>query len=189
MRRLGQFVGALLAIIVLGGVPYAAYLLLKAGAAAVYSLDSGSTAAVVTAAVAGFISVVTVVLSKRYEANQAALAEIRAKKVPVYERLLNFMFRVIMGGKTGKVVPPEEMEAFFADFTQQFMIWASTDVLKAWGKFRVFSASEGDATEAMFLIEDVVREIRKDLGHRDRGLGRGDVLSLFINDIHKFLKK
>jgi hypothetical protein len=39
----------------------------------------------------------------------------------------------------------------------------------------------------MFSYENVLREIRKDLGHKNKNLGKGKLLSLFINDISKYV--
>ena len=39
----------------------------------------------------------------------------------------------------------------------------------------------------MFAMEEVYRAIRKDLGHDDNRLKKGDILGLFVNDIDKYL--
>jgi hypothetical protein len=41
--------------------------------------------------------------------------------------------------------------------------------------------------ESMFIVEDVLLEMRKDLGHPNRGFNKGDILRLFVNDIDKYL--
>lgn len=41
---------------------------------------------------------------------------------------------------------------------------------------------------SLLLFEDIIYEIRKDVGLRKK-LGKGDVLSIFINDIEKIIKK
>lgn len=41
---------------------------------------------------------------------------------------------------------------------------------------------------SLLLLEDIIYEIRKDVGQRKR-LGKGDVLSIFINDIENIIKK
>lgn len=40
----------------------------------------------------------------------------------------------------------------------------------------------------LLLLEDIIYKIRKDVGQRKR-LGKGDALSIFINDIEKIIKK
>ena len=42
-------------------------------------------------------------------------------------------------------------------------------------------------SKLMFGVEDLFRAIRKDLGHGDLLLQRGDILRLYINDVDTFL--
>lgn len=41
---------------------------------------------------------------------------------------------------------------------------------------------------SLLLLDDIIYEIREDVGQRKR-LGKGDMLSIFINDIEKTMKK
>ena len=40
----------------------------------------------------------------------------------------------------------------------------------------------------LFEMESLLLAIRKDLGHSNRGTGRGAILGLFINDIDDYIK-
>jgi hypothetical protein len=46
--------------------------------------------------------------------------------------------------------------------------------------------SEG-SPEVMLAFERLLYSIRRDLGHANKGLGRGDLLRTFINDVDEFL--
>lgn len=48
--------------------------------------------------------------------------------------------------------------------------------------------SEGNV-ESMFQLEELLKEIRKDLGHTNRGLQKGDILRLVVNDIDDYIGK
>ena len=39
----------------------------------------------------------------------------------------------------------------------------------------------------MFIYEDLIRAVRKDLGHKNKDLTKGKLLSLFINDIANYV--
>jgi hypothetical protein len=39
----------------------------------------------------------------------------------------------------------------------------------------------------LFAFEQMLFEIRRDLGHENNGLGAGDLLRLFINDVDDYL--
>lgn len=176
MRRAGNLAGALLALVIALGIPYALYLLVNSAANTLATLDADSSSAVVTAAVAGFVSVVTLVLGKRYEASQAMVVEIRAKKIPVYEDLLRFMFQVFNRDKLG--TSQSDLDAQFTAVAQRFIVWASSDVLKAWSDFRRLAHSDRD--KSLLALEAVLLAIRKDLGHRDGKLEPGDILAAWI---------
>jgi len=132
------------------------------------------------------------VLGKAYEGRAIVRKEHREKKIPVYEDLIKFMFRILMGTKTGNTPTEKEMLDFMSDFTQSIMVWGSDDVLAAWVKWRrtAVNAEELKANpmKLMLLYEDLILTIRSDLGHKNRSLRTGDVLALFVNDIDQQLK-
>ena len=174
-----------------GGALWGLYLLASQTIAAFSTLDAKYGAALVAAAGTVIVSVISVVIS-RYLENRANIRKsMREKKVPVYEDLLKFMFKILMGTKTGKQVSEKEMLDFMMDFTQKIMVWGSDSVLNAWADFRDASTEGGDATEtgAKLLIayENLIREIRKDLGHKNKGLVQGRLLSLFVTDYKNYI--
>ena len=78
---------------------------------------------------------------------------------------------------------------FLQDFTQELIVWGSDPVLKAFGTFReaLISYKGGEPPiEGLFLFEQYMLEIRRDLGHKNKNLSSGDILALFINDIRKY---
>ncbi len=158
---------------------------------AFYGLDAKYGAALVAAAGTVIVSVFSVVVSRYLEARATIRKELREKKIPVYEDLISFMFKILMASKTGKEVSEKEMIQFMSDFTQRSMVWAADDVLNAWIKFRGASIDEAamkaNPFELMFIYEDLIRAIRKDLGHKNKDLTKGKLLSLFVNDIANYV--
>lgn len=61
------------------------------------------------------------------------------------------------------------------------------DVIATWVKFRKYVLNEDFKYQGLFLIENVLFAIRSDVGHSNKGLKKGDLLTLFINDIDKAL--
>ena len=77
-------------------------------------------------------------------------------------------------------------------FTQKLILWGSADILSHWNAFRLVGAVLADAQpegspEIMFAFEQVLYAIRRDLGHSNKGLGPGDLLRSFINDVDVIL--
>ena len=152
-------------------------------------LDPKYGAALIAAAGTIVVSVMSVVVSRYLETRTSIRKEHREKKIPVYEDLIQFMFKVMMGVKTDNAPDEQEVLEFMSTFTQRAMVWASDDVLNAWIRFRGASMDEQQANPIalMFVYEDLILAIRKDLGHKNKDLTRGKVLSLFVTDIADFL--
>lgn len=84
---------------------------------------------------------------------------------------------------------PSESEtvSFLTQMTPRMMAHASNDVVKRWGKIRVGPAdSVVPGIPLMFAWEDLMKVMRKDLGHSSFGLQRRGLLRLFVNDIDSF---
>ena len=179
-----------LSLLLLAGAGYSILIAIRGALRVLVALNSSIAVAVIAAAATVFVSVLSIVLGKAYEARSAAERENREKKIPVYEDLIKFMFRILTGTKTGTMPSEQEMLEFMSSFNQRIMVWGADEVLAAWVKFRKFSVDENlmkaEPMRLMFLYEDLIRAIRQDLGHKNRGLGRGDILALFVNDIEKY---
>ncbi|WP_144993831.1 hypothetical protein [Polystyrenella longa] len=169
------------------------YALYKLGSEAIaaFSDTDASFAPTLTAAATIVVSVISVVVARHLENKANIRKEIREKKVPVYEDLICFMFKVLMAPKTGKKIPEAEIITFMSDFHQRSIVWASDEVLNAWIRFRGASAGDNNKEDSssMFAYEELLRTIRADLGHKNENLEKGKLLSLFVNDIAKYLDK
>ncbi len=135
-----------------------------------------------------FVSLATVLISKRLEQNAIIKNQHREKKIPIYEELLEFLFRVARASKDkdNKNMPTEEeCNDFMFKFTQTLIIWGSDDVILAFAKFR--DPSLGQQNDILFVVENIWCAIRKDIGHSNKGISRGMLLRLIISDIDKFL--
>jgi hypothetical protein len=191
--RIRQGLSIAFGLLLLAGGGYSIIIAIRGTLRVLGALNSSIAVAVIAAAATVFVSVLSIVLGKAYEARSVAERQNREKKIPVYEDLIKFMFRVLMGTKTGTMPTEEEMLEFMSSFNQRIMVWGADEVLAAWVTFRKFSLDEGlmkaEPMRLMFLYEDLIRAIRQDLGHKNRGLTRGDILALFVNDIGKYVGK
>jgi hypothetical protein len=157
----------------------------------IISMDSEIAVAIIAASVTALVSIVTIIISKIFEARTRVQIDNRIKKVPIYEKLINFMSRVLLGSKINKAPSESEILTFMMDFTQEIMVWGSDDVISSWVKFRRIVLNEAqiknEPLKSMFIYEELVKSIRKDLGHKNKGIEKGDILALFVNDIDKYL--
>lgn len=158
------------------------------------NIDSDIAIAIITGAITLLVTALSIVIGKAYEIRATIIKSNREKKIPIYEELIQFMFnKIFMGVKTKSMPSEEEIIKFMADFTQKSMVWGSNDVLAAWIKCRRAAINEEEVKQnpANFMLnyENLIREIRKDLGLKNKNLKEGDILSLFVTDIDKYLKK
>ena len=49
----------------------------------------------------------------------------------------------------------------------------------------IASETSKEPLNVMIPLEDLMLEIRKDLGHNNKNINRGEILSLFINDVYQ----
>ena len=68
---------------------------------------------------------------------------------------------------------------FFVSFTRDLIVWGSPGVIKAYENFRRGSSS---SSVVLFLVDDILREIRRDLGNSNWGIKKGDLIKLFSKD-------
>jgi hypothetical protein len=158
----------------------------------VRSLDSEVAAAVITASATVVVSVVVVVLGRYYEKKRELEAQARDRKIPLYEKFIDFWFRVLYAEKLGEAQPSEqELLRAMVDFTRGSTVWASDSVIRKWRDARLQYVALGSQAQdqsnasiaALFGFEEMLLEMRKDTGHPRTRLARGDLLGLFIDDI------
>jgi hypothetical protein len=146
---------------------------------------------VATAIIAGFVavmvSIVSVLLSKYFDRKREIEQAQRAKKAEIYEELLKFVFSHALRSALPHQVPTEaEGIDFFNRFTQRVIVWGSDDVLRQFAKWK-FSMNDAEPNALVFEMEKLFFAIRKDMGHKNAGLRRGDILRIFTPDIEQHL--
>jgi hypothetical protein len=186
--RVSQLIQVVFALVTLVGLAWLGYTMLIRIVSAVLNLQSDLAIAIIAASASVIVSVISLLISKYMEQRQIIIQEIRTKKVPVYERLISMLFKILFADKIGEEKPSEqETIKFFAEFTEQLIVWGADEVVRAFQKFRAAPLTGVDPMEQLFLYEDLLLKIRKDLGHANSRLGRGTLLGLFVNDIHKYV--
>ena len=149
-------------------------------------VDPTVSAALVAAMATVLVSVLGVVLARYLERRQQIEVEIRQRKIPMYQEMVEGLLSAVLNTKDDGNTT--ELEALFKSLTPQLVTWASDDVIKAWNRFkRRSSEADSDPIGVMFEFEEVLKAVRVDLGHKSGDLAKGDLLGLFVNDIHEHL--
>ena len=185
-HRMKTLLLGLISLAVLAGLVWGLYTVL----AHLMTLNPNVSASIIAACATVLVATLSVLLSKHFEIQKLVFKEHRDKKIPIYEDLVRFFFRVMFKSKKGKPLSQSEMASFFQDFVQKATVWGSDDVLKAFGDFKRHAPeiqAGADPTKILFLSEKLLFAIRRDLGHKNKNLKQGDLLSLFVTDIDQHL--
>jgi len=175
-----------LLLLVLGLISAAIY----GAAVALDHLRTGVAAGVLTASATVLISVITLVASQRADRRKTIEQSVRERKVPLYDELIGFWIGTLfMADELTADEMEERWKKFNRETTHTLILWMSEPVIAAYNRMRGISIRnlEAGRTEGspdlVFAFEDLLLAVRKDLGHSNAGIGRGDLLRLWINDV------
>lgn len=148
-------------------------------------------AVVIVALITGTVSIVGVVMSSvvakfiEYRKNrQDYLAQKR--EIP-YGEFVDMIYKVQGTIKDKNSYTQEEMIADISKFSKQLTLWGSHRVVNKWVKFRENGTDPESAKKNLLLMEDIMNEMRYDLGLRR--VKQGKLLAFFINDMKKTMKE
>lgn len=150
--------------------------------AALSSLD----AAIVVALITGCVSIVCVVLgaiaNNRMTYLQKQNEYLRDHREKAYSKLISIFTKVQKGLKTSEEYSEAELLDDMYAFHESLMLWGSSKAIKMWAEWRNAASKSPSPQELLLAQEAIIIQLRKDMGQK-RGLQKGDILKLFINDV------
>lgn len=157
---------------------------LSAFFASLSSLDSAIIVALITGAVSALSilgnTVVNAVMKKR--------EYLRVHREDPYMRLISLVYDFQAAASKGESLADDELAEILTQFNKELTLWGSSKAIRAWGNWRKeSSAGSGGPFQTLFEMERVMVQLRKDMGMR-RGIRKGDLLRLMVNDIDSVLK-
>ena len=160
--------------------------------------SSNVDAVIIVTLITGTVSIVGVVLSsiiaKILEYRQNTKRYLYEKREEPYADFIEMVYKLQQKSKNKEEYSDEEMTKDITRFSKKLTLWGSRRVIQKWLKFRetsqaVAGGSSSNPSENLFVLEDIIFEIRKDMGQGKGGLKRGDLLAFFINDIRNYVTK
>lgn len=128
--------------------------------------------------------VISSIVSKIIEYRQNTKRYLYEKKEEPYSEFIEMVYKIQENAKETKEYTEKEMIDDILSFSKKLTLWGSNKVIRKWLAFRKKSQDEDiNPTDNLFILEDIIFEIRKDMGQKKRGLKRGDILAFFVNDI------
>ncbi|MAO50307.1 MAG: hypothetical protein CML16_05450 [Pusillimonas sp.] len=190
MKNLSNILIWIFSLVILGGFGYFTY---KVVELTVLNLDKININ-IIIAIIGGTITISSFFITRYLEKKKIIELEIRNKKIPIYEEFFEFYFLIILGKKEGKTMPQKDMVKFFREFNTKAIVWFPESSLLSylkWKKELIEFSNNSENSERLkniFLVqEELMKQLRKDIGHEDKNLKPGDLSSLFINDIDKYI--
>lgn len=148
-------------------------------------------AVVIVALITGAVSIIGVVLSsvvsKILEYKQKRREYLCQKREEPYSEFIEVVYKIQQKEKGIIKYSDDEMIADLYKFNRKLTLWGSDRVIKKWVEFREKSSSGTSNQEILLIVEKILYEMRKDMGLRK--LGKGMLLSFFVNDIKDYIKK
>ena len=133
-------------------------------------------------------SIISIAIKASEHRNKVKI-ELRAKMEQPYSEFVNLIFDLMIATKTDKPMSDKEIMERIIRFSKQVTLYGSNKVVKRWAKYRI---SLGKLTlttaESLTQLEDILFAIREDLGMKKRGMKKGNLLSLFINDAEEIIQ-
>lgn len=189
MKKASEFISGVIGLFVIIGIGYFLYRIIVLLALNFNKININ----IFVAIIGGTITITSFFITRYLEKRKNIEIEIRNKKIPIYEEFFEFYFKVVFNNKNEESMSNGEMINFFRSFNQKAIIWFPDNILKSyvnWKKNLIYFSENNNNENLRKLIieqEDLMHQFRKDIGHSNKNLFRGDISSLYINDIDKFL--
>jgi hypothetical protein len=167
MNQILNILGFLLSLLLLAGLVWAAYIGLMFLVAQFELIGRSEMPVLIIASVVFIAGVMIIASAIRYYARSND-KQIHPEKAVLYTNIINAM------GEAG------DLGADFMDQSNQWIphlqLWAGDEVLAAFYRLRNHLDKDGtDENEMEKLAVRLILEIRKDLGHRNRGISQKDL--------------
>lgn len=153
---------------------------------------SNMDAVVIVALITGSVSILGVVISsivsKIIEYRQNIKRYLYEKKEEPYSEFIEMVYKLQNSVRENKEYSEKEILDDIFSFSKKLTLWGSSKVIRKWLAFRKISQEQNDnPTDNLFMLEEIIFEIRKDMGQKKNGLKQGDILAFFVNDIKNYL--
>lgn len=155
---------------------------------------SNMDAVVIVALITGSVSILGVVISsivsKIIEYRQNIKRYLYEKKEEPYSEFIELVYKIQENVKKNKEYNDKEMLDDIFSFSKKLTLWGSSKVIRKWLAFREISQEQNNnPTDNLFILEEIIFEIRKDMGQKKSRLKQGDILAFFVNDIKDYIPK
>lgn len=149
-------------------------------------LDAVLIVALITATVSLISVIISSIVSKIIDYRKTRQEYLAKKREEPYGEFVDMIYKIQQNAKKPDSYTQEQMIEDLLKFSKQITLWGSPRVVKKWLKFRLNGANPDAGKENLFVMEQIMNEMRRDLGLKKTK--KGNLLGFFINDIKDALK-
>ncbi len=106
-----------------------------------------------------------------------------SEKKNVYMKFIDMLIKVLKGQKEETPVEQEDLVEAMYNFRGEMIIWGGADTINAFDKY-IKNAELDDTTgecDPLLVVDDLLRAMRKELGHNDDSLKRGRIVGMLLD--------
>lgn len=135
----------------------------------------------IKAGLIGLFGVLTVAIFTHYQTKKREIdARHFAEEREGYRHIIDLIFDSVMAVKQDKPIEEGDMLQKMIPFKKALIVWGRSEIISAWNNFEIQSATNPTPSEMIAEMENVLRALRKDLGHNDTQLRMGSLSALIL---------
>ncbi len=148
-------------------------------------------AVIIVALITGLVSITGVIISsivaKIVDYRKSRKEYLTQKREKPYGEFVEMIYKIQKNAKSPGSYSEKQMLEDLSKFSKQITLWGSSKVINKWIQFRENGSDPEKAKNNLFLMEEIMNNMRKDLGLRK--VKKGNLLGFFVNDIKSAMKK
>lgn len=186
--RAKSFLSAMVGLVVVILLGSFAYWLITTFLAYLSAIPKEIGAALIAGTATVFVATLTVVVGKYFERKRELDSLHREKKTEIYDEFLKGFFdHYFSGAEESPTQSPEDLVRFFREFTRKLLLWSGPEPIAAFVRWKDHLAKGVPDAQSLFLTEQFILAIRKDLRHNNEGIPKGFFAKLFLREGSLFL--
>lgn len=148
-------------------------------------------AVIIVALITGLVSITGVIISsivaKIVDYRKSRKEYLTQKREKPYGEFVEMIYKIQKNAKSPGSYSEKQMLEDLSKFSKQITLWGSSKVINKWIQFRENGSDPEKAKNNLFLMEEIMNNMRKNLGLRK--VKKGNLLGFFVNDIKSAMKK
>ena len=188
MNRLVNIFRFIFGIATIVGIIFVAVWFIRIFCDYLNSIPKEIAAAIIAGVATILVGTLTVMVGRHFERKRELDALYRDKKTEIYDEFLSKFFDICYPTeKNSKSDLQEDLGPFLREFMRKLILWSGPEVIEAFLVWKEHLAKGTPDIKPIFLTEDFLFAIRKDLRHSNKVIKKGFFVRIFLREGELFL--